>query len=367
MDAWRGLAALSVVVFHSADVFLGRSIPSGSTRYLLDSIMRMGYLGVELFFVISGYCIIASACSALNNPYGHKQFISARFRRIFPAYWLSLILLVCGLLVVSVAIKIGWIRLSGYPIELQYLRSPVALLTNITLTQLIFRQPSILIPAWTLCYEAAFYLVVFGLIRYRRLNVKTLLNLVHTITVLALLLLILSPQHVFYPLDLWPLFGLGALVYHWLNPLNSKRPVSWTFSISFLFIIFIVFRNIRDYSEEPSRITFSVGFIFALLIVLLRRYELYLQQRHIVKMFSWLGLISYSLYLIHGQCIVGVDILTKVLRHFPGSSYYFLIFSILFSICCAYLFYRFCERPFLQKKKLGLIAVNQAEMSDSLV
>src|SRR5436305_8136800 len=72
IDAWRGLAALAVVVHHvTGKIFIGGP-------------------AVILFFVISGYCITASAESCLRKGRGFSHFMWRRVRRIYPPYLLSI-------------------------------------------------------------------------------------------------------------------------------------------------------------------------------------------------------------------------------------------------------------------------------------
>jgi len=65
LDAGRGFAALAVVAFH-----LRLSDAVATDHPWLHAIARHGYLGVPLFFVISGYCLAASGRSGLRkkNP-----------------------------------------------------------------------------------------------------------------------------------------------------------------------------------------------------------------------------------------------------------------------------------------------------------
>ncbi len=55
---------------------------------------KIGYLGVPIFFVISGYCIALSA----NYTITAREFISRRFFKIFPTYWLSLLIVMLAVL-----------------------------------------------------------------------------------------------------------------------------------------------------------------------------------------------------------------------------------------------------------------------------
>src|ERR1044071_5138040 len=68
LDGWRGLAALAVVVQHVFHV-------------------RIGHTAVMLFFVISGYCITASATSCLKRGLGSRAFMWRRIRGIYRSSW----------------------------------------------------------------------------------------------------------------------------------------------------------------------------------------------------------------------------------------------------------------------------------------
>jgi peptidoglycan/LPS O-acetylase OafA/YrhL len=69
LDAWRGLAAVGVVLSH------------------LNAPIN-GHFAVMMFFVISGYCISASADSCLKKELGFGGFMYRRVRRIYPPYLL---------------------------------------------------------------------------------------------------------------------------------------------------------------------------------------------------------------------------------------------------------------------------------------
>jgi peptidoglycan/LPS O-acetylase OafA/YrhL len=58
LDHWRGVAALSVVLFHGFGTTYNRTL--SPLAEVLKAIAAHGWLGVHLFFVISGYCITAS-------------------------------------------------------------------------------------------------------------------------------------------------------------------------------------------------------------------------------------------------------------------------------------------------------------------
>jgi peptidoglycan/LPS O-acetylase OafA/YrhL len=106
IDALRGLAALSVVAFHAREVFRVGAVNayhhfrqhpdfSALLNFLLAP-FAYGYLGVTLFFVLSGYCIHRRGASRLvADPQArldHLQFARRRFWRIYPTYFCALLL-----------------------------------------------------------------------------------------------------------------------------------------------------------------------------------------------------------------------------------------------------------------------------------
>ncbi|XZE54246.1 acyltransferase family protein [Planctomycetaceae bacterium SH139] len=94
LDIWRGVACLAVLVHHS--VFYNPEEPEGLASSVvsqwthgLTSVARWGWIGVPVFFVISGYCIGATVESSKVKSTRAVEFFAKRFRRIFPPYWLA--------------------------------------------------------------------------------------------------------------------------------------------------------------------------------------------------------------------------------------------------------------------------------------
>lgn len=168
LDAWRGLACLLVVVHH-AGYALGWSEAGGLWgRWLAVLAVRRMNLGVTLFFVISGYCIAASAAATGRRGDAPGSFLSRRFWRIYPPYWFALF----GFLAVVAGLDaFGLSRLYHHPLGVE-LDPPGALewrqwLGNATLTETW--RPHVWGPernvytgvAWSLCFEEQFYMICF--------------------------------------------------------------------------------------------------------------------------------------------------------------------------------------------------------------
>lgn len=191
LDAWRGLAAIWVVMVHSCLGYIVNHDP-GARNNPLFSFSLLGQLGVVMFFVISGYCISGAAYSCISNRKSLNQYALDRIRRIYPPY-----LIACATsLAVSAVVSVlqYWHVIPSYSLP----PKPLPLgdihfwLTNLTLTQELTKTPALLFIAWSLCYEVAFYLIVGGFLLlskmvgtsnpYRR---NTALTCAHIVTTIA--------------------------------------------------------------------------------------------------------------------------------------------------------------------------------------
>lgn len=142
LDLMRFFAAAAVVVYHYTYHF---SSPSDTSLSLLESFSRHGYLGVELFFMISGFVILWSASNR-----SARRFVRARALRLYPEFWLSVLLSAAIFLVVP----------GGFGEDL----SLKSLAVNFTMVPQYLGAPYVDGVYWTLGVEIKFYVLVFGLI-----------------------------------------------------------------------------------------------------------------------------------------------------------------------------------------------------------
>jgi len=77
LDGLRGVAALSVLLFHASDMFHK------------GPLMPHGFLAVDVFFILSGFVIALNYETALRDGLALKHFLRARARRLLPTYWLG--------------------------------------------------------------------------------------------------------------------------------------------------------------------------------------------------------------------------------------------------------------------------------------
>lgn len=148
VDYYRLFAALSVVAFH----YLYNGINNGKVDSIehepIAEIARWGYLGVDLFFVISGYVIIASV-----DGKDARRFAVGRALRLYPAFWVALII------TTLFALVLGGERMGV---------SREQFLWNLTMVPKLVDQPLVDGVYWTLLYEVQFYVLVLVLVLVRQ-------------------------------------------------------------------------------------------------------------------------------------------------------------------------------------------------------
>lgn len=196
LDGLRFIAALAVVAYH----FLGyEHLKWGGTNVeffpILSPVAAYGALGVQLFFVISGFVILMSSWGRTI-----PQFISSRIARLFPAYWFAVI----ATTILFVFITTGNIK----KVSLNQF------LANLTMFQTAVGAQNIDGVYWTLWIELLFYILI-GLLMSRKPSRGRLMAFIFLWPVIGaiaargkfdFLSLFLSPQYA-------PLFAGGMALY----------------------------------------------------------------------------------------------------------------------------------------------------------
>ena len=355
LDAWRGLAALAVIYFHAAEKVIDRN--PAESHSLLYAPGMFGGVGVQVFFVISGFCIANAVCATLTLKRTTKSYAVARVRRIFPPMWISLVfytLFSIGGMILMRHGTLGANFARVMPVDLRQVGLKFWF-ANLTLTQPWLNQQFLSGVCWTLCYEISFYTIMALLMSVRLFGggVRAMLNLAHLTSAAALVALLLFPGSVPFPLDMWPQFGLGVLVYDLLTHRRNKQAAIAGITMVLLTLLFIVkdstFVGVTGL-REPSRLTYSVSLSFAALLLVLRAYDAVIVKLLPVRGLMQVGRASYSIYLTHGLCLMMLHLVMK-LAHLEQAIFLQFAASFVLSVALGFVFFSFAERPFLNSAK----------------
>lgn len=161
IEGLRGVAVLWVMVFHYVVVRDGRFadafIASLKDWTALDVVVRNGYLGVDLFFLITGFLLtlpwFRHAQAGLPAP-GWRAFYARRARRILPAYYVQLVILF--FLVVPILLPKIWMQSTPYVVGNLGAHATFLHYTN-PLTSASLTVNGAL---WTLAIEMQYYLLL---------------------------------------------------------------------------------------------------------------------------------------------------------------------------------------------------------------
>ena len=145
LDTLRGIAVLLVVLFHSFGMSYRETSISGPAKWLLY-ITDGGWIGVNLFFVLSGFLITGILLETRQRPDFYRRFYSRRALRILPAYYITLLLLLAVTRAGFVDRHASW----------SFLGLSIIFLANVTS---LFGVPSQYTVLWSLAVEEHFYLL----------------------------------------------------------------------------------------------------------------------------------------------------------------------------------------------------------------
>jgi exopolysaccharide production protein ExoZ len=144
IEAARGLAALSVVLMHSANFMRVENL---SGHVGLGGIFDFGYVGVDFFFVLSGFIITYVHFADIGRIERIPSYLWRRFSRIYPIYW-AILLLVIG---ITTFARFASGSGAGWEIGVSDVAGTVLLVMG-------EGEPKYVGVAWSLQYELVFYL-----------------------------------------------------------------------------------------------------------------------------------------------------------------------------------------------------------------
>ncbi len=344
MGLIRLLLAISVIIAHSSTIF-GLNLVQGQ-------------MAVEIFFMISGFYMALILTEKYNQKSDYKRFITNRFLKIYPTYWI--ILLLCFIFKIVLfeiypgsTSNIGFLNTSYHLnyLSFLFLLIPNLIIFGLDLTFFFglnpngslfftsnFRQFSpalynfdFIVQAWTLSLELIFYFLAPF---FNRLKTKYLLLIMSLSLFLRLFLYSKGLNHDpwnyrFFPTEL--IFFLAGILMYRIYILIKTKKFKFLSIYSFLFYIsYLIYYQFLPHERTKQLILFLFSFIFIPFI-----FNLFKNN----KIDRFIGELSFPVYISH---FLIIDILT----HFTKTPHQFLgIIATLISIAFSVLILNFIINP----------------------
>jgi peptidoglycan/LPS O-acetylase OafA/YrhL len=203
LDGLRGIAILLVLLLHFGQFGHGLPAPTVLVDRIFIRLVRTGWMGVDLFFVLSGFLITGILTDTKGDRGYFRQFYARRVLRIFPLYYAALALF---LIVLPLLVPNHWVLTALRADAVWYW----TYLYNMKVAVTGFLPSSALGHFWSLCVEEQFYLVWPVVVLY--LSRKNLLIACGVAVVSALIVrLVLSMSGYVVLPDVWMPSRMDAL------------------------------------------------------------------------------------------------------------------------------------------------------------
>ncbi len=327
LDGLRIMAALLVVLYHYTawgHDYWGAYAPD--VWPLLSTVTRYGQIGVQLFFLISGFVILMSL-----QGRNLTHFIGSRVGRLYPAYWLAV-------LAAAVLCFVIWPRIGEG-------RAPSDIIPNLTMMQGAFEIEDLDGVYWTLWVELRFY-ILLGLMLALGLAKDRYIMMLSVIWPAAGFMLHFTELE---KLQEWiagqyaALFAAGMMLY--LIYKRGHSLLRWTL-VAFNTAIAAYFTGIKGSSDALSLSKMEVPawhyqVLVVLCVLLLALVTLTSLNKVETKWLMMAGSLTFPLYLFHE--IWGWWIINEL--HPWVNKYVLLLATIVLMLAWAYVVARFVEKP----------------------
>lgn len=333
IDGLRAIAVMLVVGFHA-----------------FPKIVKSGFIGVDIFFVISGYLISTIIFSSLEGErFSFVEFYARRVKRIFPAL----------LLVLVASLVYGWYIL--LPDEFKQLGRHIAGGSGFVSNFILWNENGYfdnsaktkpLLHLWSLAIEEQFYIfwpILLYFVWKQKWSFLRVTALIFIISFAINIFLIQNDKIAgFYsPLSrFWELMVGGSLAYILLHSNHLLRKFK-NFQSVFGFVLLIIgLFIINEGSPFPG--WWALFPTFASVFIISAGSDAWLNKKLLSnKVMVWLGLISYPLYLWHWPLLVWTEITTN-----SGTRSFKKLILVCLSIFLSWLTYRFIELKFRNSRSI---------------
>jgi peptidoglycan/LPS O-acetylase OafA/YrhL len=304
------------------------------------SFFQFGFLGVDIFFVISGYLIskIISEEFKSTKKFDIYNFLLRRARRLFPVIFFFLILSIVTAYFLNYDDKI-FLSNSIFS-NILLVPNFFFWLNDIDYFSEFLINANFLKHTWSLGVEYQFYFLVSLSFLFFKKNIKFFIYFVFLISIITDYQLInVKPSASFYliPTRLWEFF-FGTIFY-----LDRKKLFNFFCKVKFLDIILLAIILLNIFFLNDINLFFKKFFVVFSSAILIAFYEKKNTFGNLLdnKFLNYIGLLSFSLYLWHYFLFKLFDY-----YHYNLSIFLILIISIFLSIFS----YHFIEIPFRKKE-----------------
>jgi peptidoglycan/LPS O-acetylase OafA/YrhL len=309
IDGLRAIAVLGVLAFH-----------------LRLPLSRIGWTGVELFFVISGFLITRILVRTRDRPHYFKNFYTRRALRIFPIYYLVLFIYCIAALLVTNSSGVRTL-----PYYFGYLQTFPQLKSN-------FTDAPLLAHTWTLAIEEQFYFLwpmVVYLCRGRKLLVASLFMIAVPLVVRFLTLALPSPFLIdeWLPVQVDALAAgvLVAIAFQYWDRESIKKWMSGALLVGFIGLATVVMAAGTSAFRTPAlwaKLWYAPFLVSALALFFggaVGLVALGLKSFRLLRLgfLRHVGKISYGIYLYHPFVFAAVFAFAKTYRLEGGLIYRF--------------------------------------------
>lgn len=341
LDLLRVIAALMVCVYH----FFYRGYSYGTGVFLDLFFVKYGYLGVSLFFMISGFVISQSAVNTTS-----LKFLIGRFSRLYPTLFIG------GFLTYFIVLAVGSVDQPSHH----------SLVCNITMALPvcdILKIKYIDSSYWSLSVEIIFYALIGMVITFRKISDGFHMRYIQiSWLVMSMISVIFTSKLIGYSvffLDLKyaPFFVAGMVFYDVYKCGFFGRCDLIILSATYFMSLYYLLGDINHLSKINSGASYSKlsivlilsSFYMIFCTIVLRRFVLK------TKIFAVAGAATYAFYVLHQM--IGYSIINLMVNEYDWAGVPAAFFALIVIVCIAYCVMRI-STPLekLMKNKMNKIA-----------
>ncbi len=337
MEGLRGLAVFLVFCVH----YSGQVEPwilSDYSKTIAKIVESFGHLGVDLFFVLSGYLIYGSIIKQEN--FDVLKYAWRRAERLYPTF--------ITVFLVYLFLSLIFPSESKLPAGLE--NSLIYILQNILFLPGIFDIEPMITVAWSLSYEVFYYIAIPVIIfttRLKRLTSRLRIILWSAFTIILFPVLELTTEH-----TRLLMFVSGILLFEIYDVLGIRKNQGGTICL----LLALTIASLQPILQIHPVINVCGAFVFFFAFCLIAFDSSSFTYRWLTfTPLRWLGNMSYSYYLLHGLTLkFGFLVLAKLMPNQATNEllfYWLWIPLFVLTLLTSFILFLFVERPFSLVRK----------------